>query len=138
MAIEYKAPHKLSQDEVVTGLASAIKPKRDVIDQNCEGFVLALKALAAAVVTQLFSYIIGKGRKHGYVCTGQIFVFLHIPDNSTTVFYHICVPNLDVLDDNENRLHRITVAQIFAFVLQVVRTAPPPQSWYDAAATFKI
>ncbi|KAH9436304.1 hypothetical protein MCOR02_005208 [Pyricularia oryzae] len=137
MAIEYKAPHKLSQDEVVTGLASAIEPKRDVIDQDCEGFVLASKAFAAAVVTQLFSYMIGKGIKHGYVCTGQTFVFLHIPDNPTTVLYHICVPNLDVLDDDENRLHRTAVAQIFAFVLQAVRTAPPPQSWHDAAATLE-
>ena len=31
MTIEYKAPHKLSQDEIVTGLASEIQPERDVI-----------------------------------------------------------------------------------------------------------
>ncbi|EHA51053.1 hypothetical protein MGG_17220 [Pyricularia oryzae 70-15] len=137
MAIEYKAPHKLSQDEVVTGLASAIEPKRDVIGQDCEGFVLASKALTAAVVTQLFSYMIGKGIKHGYVCTGQTFVFLHIPDDPATVLYHVCVPNLDVFDDDVNRLHRTAVAQVFAFVLQAVRTAPPPQSWHDAAATLE-
>ena len=33
------------------------------------------------------------------------------------VFYHVCVPNLDILDDDENRLHRATVAHGFAFVL---------------------
>ncbi|KAI7909919.1 hypothetical protein M9X92_011381 [Pyricularia oryzae] len=134
MAIEYKAPHKLSQDEVITGLASEIEPKRDVIGQDCEGFVLASKALAAAVVTQLFSYMIGKGIRYGYVCTGQTFVFLHIPDDPATVLYHVCIPNLDVLDDDDNRLHRTAVAQVFAFVLQAIRTTPPPLSWHDAAA----
>ncbi|KAI1407697.1 hypothetical protein F5Y13DRAFT_123197 [Hypoxylon sp. FL1857] len=133
-AIEYKAPHKLSQDEIVTGLESEIQPARDVINKNGEGFAFASKALAAAVVTQLFSYMIGKGIQYGYVCTGQAFVFLYIPDDPTTVFYYVCVPNLDVLDDDEDRLHRTAVAQVFAFILQALRTEPPPLSWYDAAA----
>ncbi|KAM4067556.1 serine threonine protein kinase [Hirsutella rhossiliensis] len=79
LAIEYKAPHKLSVDEVVTGLESEIRPERDVINQDGQGFAFTAKALAAAVVTQLFSYMIGKGIQYGYVCTGQAFVFLHIP-----------------------------------------------------------
>ncbi|KAK5651304.1 hypothetical protein OQA88_12648 [Cercophora sp. LCS_1] len=60
MAIEYKAPHKLSREEVTTGLESEIQPDRDVINKDGEGFAFAAKALAAAVVTQLFSYMIGK------------------------------------------------------------------------------
>jgi len=133
-AIEYKAPHKLSQDEAVTGLASEIQPERDVINKEGEDFAFASKALAAAVVTQLFSYMVGKGIQYGYVCTGQVFVFLYIPDDPVTVFYNVCVPNLDVLGDDENKLHRTAVAQVFAFILQAVRTAPPPLSWHDAAA----
>ncbi|KAH8878691.1 hypothetical protein GQ53DRAFT_756531 [Thozetella sp. PMI_491] len=133
-AIEYKAPHKLSQDEVVTGLASEIRPERDVINRDGEGFAFASKALAAAVVTQLFSYMIGKGIQYGYVCTGEAFVFLYIPDDPATVCYYVCVPNLDVLDDDENRLHRTAVAQVFAFILQALRAKSPPQSWHDAAA----
>ncbi|KAK6206178.1 hypothetical protein QIS74_13597 [Colletotrichum tabaci] len=59
VAIEYKALHKLRRNEVVTGLASEIQPERDVINKDGEGFAYASKALAAAVVTQLFSYMIG-------------------------------------------------------------------------------
>lgn len=127
MAIEYKAPHKLSQ------LASDIQPGRDVINKDCEGKALASRALTAAVVTQLFSYMVGKGIQYGYVCRGQVFVFLYIPDDPATVFYHVCVPDLDVVEDDENRLHRTAVAQVFAFILQALRTPPPPQSWHDAA-----
>ncbi|KAK6206185.1 hypothetical protein QIS74_13604 [Colletotrichum tabaci] len=134
VAIEYKAPHKLGRNEVVTGLASEIQPERDVINKDGEGFAYASKALAAAVVTQLFSYMIGKGIQYGYVCTGEAFVFLHIPDDPTTVRYHACVPNLDVLDNDVNRLHRTAVAQVFAFIIQALRVEPPPPSWHDAAA----
>ena len=90
-AIEYKAPHKLSQDELVTGLVSEIQPKRDVINKDGGDFAFAAKALTTAVVTQLFSYMVGKGIQYGYVCTGQVFVFLHIPDDPAIVYYYVCV-----------------------------------------------
>ncbi|KAF2241424.1 hypothetical protein BU26DRAFT_525246 [Trematosphaeria pertusa] len=137
-AIEYKAPHKLPQDVICTGLKSEIQPKIDVIDKDVEAyddFQFASKALAAAVVTQLFSYMIGKGIQYGYVCTGQVFVFLYIPDDPSMVYYYVSVPNSDVLDDDANRLHRTAVAQVFAFVIQSLRAKPPSQSWIDAAAS---
>jgi hypothetical protein len=134
LAIEYKAPHKLSQDEVITGLESEIQPERDVINKDGEGFVFASRSLAAVVVTQLFSYMIGKGIQYGYVCTGEAFVFLHIPDDPTVVYYSVCVPNLDVLDDDETWLHRTAVAQVLAFILRALRVKPPSQSWHDKAA----
>ncbi|RYP56570.1 hypothetical protein DL771_011749 [Monosporascus sp. 5C6A] len=134
VAIEYKPPHKLSLDEIVMGLESEIQPKRDVIHKDGNGFAFASRTLAAAVVTQLFSYMIGKGIQYGYVCTGEAFVFLFIPDDPTIVYYSVCVPNLDVMDDDGTRLHRTAVAQVFAFILQAVGTEPPPASWHDTAA----
>ncbi|KAI1839312.1 hypothetical protein JX266_014477, partial [Neoarthrinium moseri] len=59
-AIEYKPPHKVSQGEILRGLRSTIEPKRDVIHQDGEGFAFESRRLAAAVVTQLFSYMVGK------------------------------------------------------------------------------
>lgn len=131
LAIEYKAPHKLSVDDVVTGLSSPILPERDVINQDGEGFAYHARRLAAAVVTQLFSYMVGKGLQYGYVCTGQAFVFLHISDDPSTVYYSVCIPKLDVMDDDETRLHRTAVAQVFAFTLQVLRSLPPQESWFE-------
>ncbi|KAI1765262.1 hypothetical protein GGR53DRAFT_465612 [Hypoxylon sp. FL1150] len=133
LAIEYKAPHKLTRDEVVTGLSSEIQPERDVINRDGEDFAFASRSLVAAVITQLFSYMIAKGIRYGYVCTGETFVFLHIPDDPSVVYYFVSVPNLDVLDDDENRLHRTAVAQVFAFVLRALQAPPPPASWYDRA-----
>lgn len=125
MAIEYKAPHKLSQ---------GIQPERDIINKDGGGFEFAAKALSAAVVTQLFSYMVGKGIQYGYICTGQAFVFLRIPNDPATLYYYVCVPRQDFLGDDENRLHRTAAAQVFAFVVQALRATPPPLSWHDAAA----
>ncbi|KAG5810663.1 hypothetical protein H9Q74_006359 [Fusarium xylarioides] len=133
LAIEYKAPHKLSVDEIVAGLESAIEPERDVINQDGDGFSYFARRLAAAVITQLFSYMIGKGIQYGYVCTGQAFIFLYISDDPSTVYYSVCVPTLDVIDEDETRLHRTAVAQVFAFILQALRSRPPPESWHDEA-----
>ncbi|KAI1839791.1 hypothetical protein JX266_013997 [Neoarthrinium moseri] len=134
VAIEYKPPYKLTQEEIVVGLRSAIQPQRDVIHMTGDSFEFASRTLAAAVVTQLFSYMIGKGVQYGYVCTGEVFIFLFIPEDPATVYYFVSVPNLDVLDDDPTRLHRTAVAQVFAFILQAVRAEPPPASWHDAAA----
>ncbi|KAF5136461.1 hypothetical protein E5D57_000223 [Metarhizium anisopliae] len=138
VAIEYKAPHKLSLDEITTGLGAEIQPERDVINKTDHGFAFTARRLAAAVITQLFSYMIGKGIQYGYVCTGQAFIFLHIPDDPTKVYFSVCVPNLDVMDDDETRLHRTAVAQVFAFILQSLRARPPPETWHDEAETLGI
>ncbi|KAK2681990.1 hypothetical protein RAB80_003783 [Fusarium oxysporum f. sp. vasinfectum] len=118
VAIEYKAPHKLRRGEIVTGLVSEIQPDRDVINQEGEGYEFAVRRLSTAVVTQLYSYMIGKGIQFGYIDTGETYVFLHIPDDPSCVYYSVYVPSLDVQDDDETRLHRTAVAQAFAFHLE--------------------
>ena len=77
--------------------------------------------------------MIGKGIQYGYIDTGEAYVFLHIPDDPSCVYYSICVPSLDVQDDDETRLHRTAVAQAFAFMLQAIQSPPPCQAWHDAA-----
>ncbi|PWI65461.1 hypothetical protein PCL_07062 [Purpureocillium lilacinum] len=134
LAIEYKPPHKLSRDQILAGLGREIRPQHDVINAEGEGFEFESKRLCAAVITQLFSYMVGLGTSYGYVCTGEVFIFLHIPaENPSIVYYAMQVPNLDVVEDDETRLHRTAVAQVFAFVLRAAREEPLPQSWFDAA-----
>lgn len=134
-ATEYKPPHKLTLGEIVSGLVSEIQPDRDVINQEGEGFTFAARRLTTAVVTQLFSYMVGKGIQYGYITQGEAYVFLHIPhDDPACVYYAVCVPSLDVQDDpnddDETRLYRTAVAQVFAFVLRAVQAPPPSQDWH--------
>ncbi|KAH7016614.1 hypothetical protein B0J12DRAFT_722451 [Macrophomina phaseolina] len=137
VAIEYKAPHKLTRGEIAAGLSGEIVPDRDVIHKDGEGFGFLSKRLLAAVVTQCFSYMVKKGLQDGYLYTGEAIVFLHIPDDPALVYYHACIPNLDVQDDDEGRLYRTTVAQVFAFVFRALAAERPPSSWHDAARVLK-
>ncbi|KAH8729292.1 hypothetical protein BGZ61DRAFT_446118 [Ilyonectria robusta] len=133
LAIEYKAPNKLSCEDITTGLASDIDLNHDVIHNDGQGFQSTARRLASAVVSQLFFYMVEKGVQYGYVCTGEAFVFLHIPDDPSCVRYSVCVPNRDVKVGGENQLHRSAVAQVLAFTLQALRAPPPPADWRDAA-----
>jgi hypothetical protein len=112
VAIEYKAPHKLSVAEMECGLQSEIQPERDVINKDGQDAGFNAKTLAAAVFTQLFSYMVNKGIRHGYICTGQAFCFLYIPDDPATAYYALCTPKRDVTGDDEDRLCFTAVAQV--------------------------
>ncbi|KAJ5737457.1 uncharacterized protein N7483_002582 [Penicillium malachiteum] len=106
---------------------------RDVIDQEGDTFEYYATRLVSAVVTQIFSYMIDSGLQDGYICTGEAFVFLHIPEDPTVIQYYLCVPNQDVQGNDQCRLHRTAIRQVLAFTLQVLTTEPPSQEWHDTA-----
>ncbi|GIZ43072.1 hypothetical protein CKM354_000631400 [Cercospora kikuchii] len=138
IAIEYKAPHKLTIQEICTGLQSDMQPERDVIDQEGEGFVFLCRRLLAAVITQLFSYMIDKCVRYGYICTGEAYIFLRIPDDPTAVYFSVNIPKNDYEVDAESRLERTAVSQVFAFIQQALSEDQPGQAWIDdAKATLK-
>ncbi|KAI2789392.1 hypothetical protein POX_d04880 [Penicillium oxalicum] len=133
-AVEYKAPHKLTIPELVTGL-HPLDLARDVIGQEGVTFEFYATRLVAAVVTQIFSYMIDSGVRYGYICTGEAFVFLRIPqDDPTVVQYSLCIPNQDVQGDDELRLHRTAIGQVLAFTLQALAADAPSQKWRSKAS----
>ncbi|KAI1916106.1 hypothetical protein LOZ65_005339 [Ophidiomyces ophidiicola] len=138
IAIEYKAPHKLTCDEIATGLADEIHPAQDVINREEDTSEFYSKRLATVVVTQLFSYMVAKGVQYGYICTGEAFVFLHIPESPSIVEYAICVPNQDVRTDHREDFELTAVGQIVAFTMRALTSPPPSQAWHAAASELGI
>ncbi|EEH20214.1 hypothetical protein PABG_02473 [Paracoccidioides brasiliensis Pb03] len=134
IAIEYKAPHKLTQAEMSTGLTEEIQPALDVIGQESDNVEFCCRRLVAAVITQLFSYMVRKGVRYGYVCTGEAFIFVYIPDNPSSVQCALCIPGLDVQGNNDDDLQLTAVAQILAFTVRALTSPTVPQQWHDIAA----
>lgn len=95
VSIEYKPPHKLPLSQIIAGLKGEIRPTKEVINMDGDDFDLHSKCLVAAVITQLFSYMIRKGIQWGYVFVGVAIIFLYIPVDPTTVRYHLSIPRLD-------------------------------------------
>ena len=135
MAIEYKAPHKLTLYTVLLGLKTEIDIYEDVISQTQEPDndigrkIWWCRYAMAAVVTQLFSYIVAQGTRYGYICTGQAYVFLRIGDDPSNVYYSVHVPTCDFDENDPRRLHQTAVARVFAFIMQAAPEAGPMQAW---------
>ncbi|QKX57031.1 uncharacterized protein TRUGW13939_04139 [Talaromyces rugulosus] len=107
-AVEFKAPHKVTIPELVAGLHQ-MDLDRDVIGQEGDTFEFYATYLIAAVITQIFSYMID------------------------IVRYFLCVPNQDVQVNDELRLHRTAIGQMLAFTLQALAAEAPSQEWHDVA-----
>lgn len=61
VSIEYKPPHKLPLAQITASLKGEIRPAEEVINKEGDDFDFLSKSLVAAVITQLFSYMIHKG-----------------------------------------------------------------------------
>ncbi|PGG97412.1 hypothetical protein AJ80_09703 [Polytolypa hystricis UAMH7299] len=134
IAIEYKAPHKLTQAEMTMGLREEIRPAQDVISQESDDVTFCCRRLVAAVITQLFSYMVCKGVHYGYVCTGEAFIFVYIPDNLSSVQCALCILDQDVKGTSDDDLKLTAVAQVLAFTIRALTSPAVPQQWNNAAA----
>ncbi|RYO92151.1 hypothetical protein DL762_001809 [Monosporascus cannonballus] len=74
LAIEDKTPHKLTRDEIISGLASKPQPECDVINKDSEDFMLA-----AAVISQRFYDQIFRSLLHGRIDEALVLfrIFMH-------------------------------------------------------------
>ena len=144
--IQYQAPYQLSLSHIYNGLddmdLEEVLRRREVESSRDVG-----RRLLAATITQAFSYMIAAGLEYGYVCTGEAFIFLRVPDDPKTVYYYLSVPMDDVGkttglesdSDGENRLHLTAMGQVLAFTLQALKSRPRNQSWRkNALAQLKV
>ncbi|KAG5288067.1 hypothetical protein I7I48_10153 [Histoplasma ohiense] len=132
IAIEYMAPHKLTQAEMDKGLTKEIRPAQDVINQESDDVEFCCRRLVAAVITQLFSYMVHKGVRYGYVCTGEAFIFVHIPDDPSSVQCALCIPSLNVKATDGSDIQLTAVAQVLAFTVIAMKCPRVTQQWHDA------
>ncbi|KAL2376748.1 hypothetical protein RJZ90_007281 [Blastomyces dermatitidis] len=139
--VEYKAPHKLTKGIIEAGLVDM--DVGEVIENVEEGDPMKVaRWRVAACISQPFSYMIRAGLENCYLCTGEAFIFLHVdPDDPTTVYYYLSVPNDDVGETTgwvsgsncDNKLHLTAIGQVLAFTLRALRTDPHDQSWRNRA-----
>lgn len=134
--VEYKAPHKLTLGYIYEGL-DEMDLKEVICCRKTDWPKEKFRRLLAAIITQAFSYMVQGGLEYGYVCTGEAFIFLRVPDDPKTVYYSLAVPQGDVGEttgfksdsDEPNRLHLTAVGQVLALTLQALQTPPRSQSW---------
>ncbi|KAG6174206.1 hypothetical protein E4U51_002865 [Claviceps purpurea] len=137
LAVEYKLPQKLPVSLLVAALDNTSEMNLDtgIIDEDGEEF--GPKQLVAAVITQLFSTLVRKGLRFGYIDTGEAKVFLHIGSDPSRVEYHLSCPRSDVHGDDK-KMYLSAVSQLFAFVVQAIQAHKPAKEWQIAASELPI
>jgi hypothetical protein len=98
-AVEFKAPHKLTLSMLVAGLCE-MDLDCDILNTDDDSPEYHMRHLVAAVVTQIFSYMVDMGVQKGLFCTGEADVYLYITEDPSIVKYFLCVPNKDVVDSD--------------------------------------
>jgi hypothetical protein len=76
--------------------------------------------------------------QYGYICTGEAFVFLRIPEDPTVVQYYLCVPNQESLGGERLKSKRKYLANsspveavlIVGLYILIWHTS---QKWHDTA-----
>lgn len=140
LIVEYKAPHKLTLPHLRLGLRE-MDVKNEVVDchtlpdkEDADAvFQYHSDRLSAAVVTQVYTYMIENGLEYSYITTGEAFVFLRVPlDEPKTVLYHLADPKAEAseaVEQAENILSRTAVGQVLAFCLLALQSEPRGQAW---------
>lgn len=90
-------------------LKSEIRLERNIINKDSKGFIFISKSLTITIITQLFLYIINKSIQYKYIYISKVFVFFYILNNPITIYYSIYVPNLDIQNNNKNKLYSIAI-----------------------------
>ncbi|KAG8422115.1 hypothetical protein J3459_010700 [Metarhizium acridum] len=101
---EYKPPHKLTKEQLRTGL-QPMDIYKDIVNhptipsqQNKRAyFRYCAKKLTAAAVTQAYHYMIEGGVSYGIMSNGEATVFLKVDwSNPGTLLYHLAEPKSEV------------------------------------------
>lgn len=135
--VEYKAPHKLSLAHIKAGLRDM--DLDDIVRlQDDEAPEVACRRVVAAVITQVYSYMITGNIPFGYVCTGEAYIYIRVKrDDPKTAYYFLSVPKEDVGEstgwiadsDGDNRLHLTALGQALAFTLRALQITPRDLGW---------
>ncbi|OAT10196.1 hypothetical protein BDBG_05866 [Blastomyces gilchristii SLH14081] len=139
--VEYKPPHKLSVENLRTGLRpmnfweTVVKPRTIPIKEK-EKLKYNAQHISGSAVTQHYHTMIEDGIPYAYLTNGLALVLLHIPyEDPSTLYYYLCEPNLDLKAEDSRAFDqpKTALARALCLCLMSFRSAPRDQNWRNAA-----
>ncbi|KAJ5630105.1 hypothetical protein N7528_003762 [Penicillium herquei] len=142
LVAEYKPPHKLSVENLRAGL-QPMELYQQVVERNTipiepmEKLQYNAELLTASALVEVYDAMIEKGREYGVLSDGMARVLLWVPyDDPTTLFYHLCDPNSEIVDHEEGLQHPMTsIARLLCLCLMSIRSPTRSQEWRVFAAS---
>ncbi|RAL06619.1 uncharacterized protein BO97DRAFT_439034 [Aspergillus homomorphus CBS 101889] len=134
--VEYKPPHKLSNENLRAGLRpmnfyhEIVEPETVPTD-GPEKLRYNAARLAGSAIVQEYHVMIQEGLEYSYLTTGLGIVLLWVPDDCSTLYYYLCEPNLDVESGIEGP--RTAIERVLCLCLMSFRSTCRDQTWRNAA-----
>lgn len=134
-AMCYIPPYCLTLPELVAGLRAT--ETASVFTDDPVTFEKHATAMVVHAITRIFSRMVSVGTRHGYICTGDAYVFLNISAKDPGILeYYLCVPGQNVPARNwedATWVQHTALGQVLAFALQALTVARPSHRWHDTA-----
>ncbi|KAB8255196.1 hypothetical protein BDV32DRAFT_154484 [Aspergillus pseudonomiae] len=137
-AVEYKPPHKLSQESLRTGL-DGMDLWNDMVRTNKyppDSTDFKAKRLACSAIVQEYHVMIQEGLEYSYVTTGLARVLLRVPyHDPSTLYYFLCDPDTELEGgiDQDIQEPKTSVARVLCLCLMAFRSTVRDQEWRNAA-----
>ncbi|PWY91626.1 hypothetical protein BO94DRAFT_623046 [Aspergillus sclerotioniger CBS 115572] len=139
--VEYKPPHKLSVENIRSGLRpmdfwEEVVAPDFVPTQEEEKLRYNAARLTGSALVQEFHVMIQQGLEYSYLTNGLALVLLRVPyDDPTTLYYHLCEPNMEVNpeDDHSFQLPVTSIARVLCLCLMSSRSTTRDQDWRNNA-----
>ncbi|EKV11283.1 hypothetical protein PDIG_51190 [Penicillium digitatum PHI26] len=134
--VEYKPPHKLSNENLRAGLRPMnfyheIVESETVPTDGPDKLKYNAARLAGSAIVQEYHVMIQEGLEYSYLTTGLGIVLLRVPDDCSTLYYYFCEPNLDIENGSEGP--RTAIERVLCLCLMSFRSACRDQTWRNAA-----
>ncbi|KAH8431444.1 uncharacterized protein LDX57_009106 [Aspergillus melleus] len=139
--VEYKPPHKLSVENIRSGLRpmefwKEVVAPDSIPTQEPEKLRYNAARLTGSVLVQEFHVMIQEGLEYSYLTNGLAVVLLRVPYNDpTTLYYHLCEPNIEVNpEDVQSLRHPVTsIARVLCLCLMSFGSSLRDQNWRNNA-----
>ncbi|PYH76427.1 hypothetical protein BO82DRAFT_296304 [Aspergillus uvarum CBS 121591] len=134
--VEYKPPHKLSNENLRAGLRP-MNFYHEIVESETlpidgpEKLRYNAARLAGSAIVQEYHVMIQEGLEYSYLTTGLGIVLLRVPDDCSTLYYYLCEPNLDVESGIEGP--RTAIERVLCLCLMSFRSTCRDQTWRNAA-----
>ena len=142
--VEYKPPHKLSVENLRSGLRP-IDFYHEIVELDTiptsgpEKLKYNATRLAGSALVQEYHVMIQEGLEYSYLTTGLGHVQLWVPfDDPSTLYYDLCEPNLDVdvdvdVDAGGFQRPKTEIEKVLCLCLMSFHSCFRDQAWRNAA-----
>ncbi|KAJ5779256.1 hypothetical protein N7457_006976 [Penicillium paradoxum] len=138
LTVEYKPPYKLSVENLRAGLRpmdlwEEVVKRNTIPTDPVEKLQYNAELLSTSALVQTYDVMIEEGRAYAILTNGLARVLLYVPcDNPTTLYYHLCEPNREVVD-YEQSLQQTSIARMLCICLMSFRSPTRNQEWRNFA-----